>query len=129
MSRLTVPACALLLVLLAATTLTLAGCGNEADTRAERLADSLQDQVDNDLPDGPAYSVIDANCLPRGGRYRCTVDLTTTPDATVEEFSVRLGSNGCWVATSTGLGKAAGRELSDEELTPRTLRGCIDDSG
>jgi hypothetical protein len=103
-----------------------AGCGETGKSRADQLAASLQDVVDDDITAGPAYSVLDANCTPRGARYRCSVAITTTPDAIEERFSVRLRGNGCWTATRIGLGVAAGRELHDEERTSRVLKGCID---
>ena len=117
-------AAALALIIVLA--LLAAGCGETGKSQADQLAASLQDAVDDDITAGPAYSVLDANCTPRGARYRCSVAITTTPDAIEEEFSVRLRSDGCWTATRIGLGVAAGRELHDEERTSRVLKGCID---
>jgi hypothetical protein len=117
---------AVVLALIAALLLAVAGCGETGSSRSDQLAASLQDKVDDDITPGAAYSVLDATCDPRGARYRCEVAITTTPDTTEERFSVRLQGNGCWTATRIGFGVAAGRDLNDEELTSRVLKGCID---
>ncbi len=112
----------------AALVLAAAGCGDENPSgTAEELAASIQDEVDDAISFGQAYSVLDAQCEGGdGGRYTCSVDIAASPDAISEEFAVRLGDDGCWVATRTSLTRATGRTLDESELPARVVRGCLE---
>jgi hypothetical protein len=111
----------------AALVLTVAGCGEENPSgTTEELAASIQDAVDDEISFGQAYSVLDAQCDGvDGGRYTCTVEIVATPDTIREELAVRLGDDGCWVATRISLTRAAGRTLDESELPARVVRGCL----
>ena len=100
------------------------GCGEEADTRPERLAQSLQEVADDELTTGPARSILDASCEGRDAAYRCDLQIDSGNDVYIEEFRVQLDDDGCWRAVSAGFGKAAGRDLEPDEHEPRVLRGC-----
>jgi hypothetical protein len=106
--------------------LLVAGCREETSDKSERLATSLQDVIDDDLTAGPAYSVLDAECDPRGGSlYRCTADIGVNPDAIQQVFDVRLGADDCWTATLVEVSRATGRSVEDDELPADTLNGCL----
>jgi hypothetical protein len=100
------------------------GCGEEADTQAERLAQSLQEVAHDELTTGPARGVLDASCEGRDATYQCDLQIDSGNDVYIEEFRVQLGDDGCWRAVSTGIGKAAGRELEPDAHEPRVLTGC-----
>jgi hypothetical protein len=101
------------------------GCGEEADTQTERLAQSLQDVADDELTTGAARGILDSSCEGRDAEYRCDLQIDSGNDVYVEEVRVQLADDGCWRAVSTGFGKAAGRDLEPDEHESRELRGCI----
>lgn len=112
----------------AALVLAVLGCGDENPSgTAEELAASIQDKVDNAISFGQAFSVLDAQCDGgEEGSYTCTVDIAASPDAISEGFEVRLGDDGCWVATRTSVTRATGRTLDESELPARVVRGCLE---
>ncbi len=101
------------------------GCGEEADTQPERLAQSLQDVADDELTTGSARGILDSSCEGRDAAYRCDLQIDSGNDVYIEEFRVQLADDGCWRAVSTGFGKAAGRDLEPDEHESRVLTGCI----
>ena len=105
--------------------LTAGGCGEEADTQPERLAQSLQDVADDELTTGPARGVLDSSCEGRDAAYQCDLQIDSGSDVYIEEFRVQLADDGCWHAVSTGFGRAAGRDLEPDEHESRVLNGCI----
>jgi hypothetical protein len=100
------------------------GCGEEAGTQPERLAQSLQDVADDELTTGPARGILDASCEGRDATYECDLQIDGGNDVYIEKFRVQLGNDGCWRAVSTELGKAAGRDLEPDEHESRVLTGC-----
>jgi hypothetical protein len=118
------PRRALAVIVTVVLALAAGGCGEEADTQAERLAQSLQEVADDELTTGPARGILDASCEGRDAVYQCDLQIDSGNDVYIEEFRVQLGDDGCWRAVSTGIGKAAGRDLEEDEHESRVLSGC-----